>query len=170
MTHKQRRGVLALALAGAVGWSAWLAVNDGAPEADGLDTPPMAQPAPRPGKPLAVAPAVPLAALRDPEPRLMLSRANLFPEQTWFIAPPPPPPTPVVPPAPPQAPPLPFAYMGRWVDAGETTFYLARGQQPVSVRPNQIVDGVWRLEPVTGTTLNFTYLPLHQTRSLRIGE
>ena len=32
------------------------------------------------------------------------------------------------------------------------------------------LDGVWRLEPVTGGQLNFTYLPLDQTRSLRTGD
>ena len=32
------------------------------------------------------------------------------------------------------------------------------------------LDGVWRLEPVTGGILNFTYLPLNQTRSLRTGD
>jgi hypothetical protein len=60
--------------------------------------------------------------------------------------------------------------MGRWQEAGQTTYYLTRGSLPVSVRPSQVLDGVWRLEPVTGGMLNFTYIPLNQTRSLRTGE
>jgi hypothetical protein len=60
--------------------------------------------------------------------------------------------------------------MGRWQEAGQTTYYLARGTAPVSVHAGQVLDGVWRLEPVTGGMLNFTYLPLNQTRSLRAGD
>lgn len=35
MSEKRRRAVLFLALAGAVSWSAWLAVNEPADEAEG---------------------------------------------------------------------------------------------------------------------------------------
>ena len=47
---------------------------------------------------------------------------------------------------------------------------LVRGTQPLSVRAGQVLDGVWQLEPVSGGILNFTYLPLNQTRSLRTGD
>jgi hypothetical protein len=115
------------------------------------------------------------AAVAKPKPqeaasRLALSRANLFPEQTWFVAPPPPPPPPPYVPPPPQAPALPFSYMGRWQDDAQTTYYLMRGTLPLSVRAGQVLDGVWRLEPVANGILNFTYLPLNQTRSLRTGD
>lgn len=174
MTEKQRRPVLFIALAGVAAWSAWLAFNEPASEAD-TDLVELAKPvagtnSPAPGAidtAPGSAPASPAAAQR-----LALSRANLFPEQTWFVAPPPPPPPPpanVLPP-PPQAPALPFRYMGRWQEAHQTTYYLTRGTLPVSVRAGQVLDGVWRLEPVTGSLLNFTYLPLNQTRSLRTGD
>ena len=65
---------------------------------------------------------------------------------------------------------LPFTFMGRWLESGKNTYYLARGDVPLSVREGQVVDGVWRLEPVRGETLNFTYTPLNQTRSLRMGD
>lgn len=164
MTAPLRRALLFLALAGVVGWSLWLASGETDPPV--VD---VAEPATRARSP---APAEAAAPTPPPEaaPRLALSRTNLFPEQTWYVPPPPPPPPPYVAPPPPQAPALPFSYMGRWQEAGQTTYYLARGTLPVSVRAGQVLDGVWRLEPVTGDQLNFTYLPLDQTRSLRTGD
>jgi hypothetical protein len=60
--------------------------------------------------------------------------------------------------------------MGRWQEDTTTTYYLTRGSVPVSVRAGQVLDGAWQLEPVTGSSLNFTYLPLKQVRSLRMGD
>jgi hypothetical protein len=40
----------------------------------------------------------------------------------------------------------------------------------MTVQVGQLVDGVWRLEPVNGRVLDFTYTPLNQTRSLRMGD
>ena len=167
MNDTRRRALLFLLLAGVVGWSGWLALNEPAAEQAAIE---LVEPAARTRNPAPAAAAVTPARVVEAAPRLALSRVNLFPEQTWFVAPPPPPPAPYVAPPPPQAPALPFSYMGRWQEAGETTYYLIRGTLPVSVRPNQVLDGVWRLEPVSGSQLNFTYLPLNQTRSLRTGE
>lgn len=173
MTEKRRRTVMFSVLAGVVAWSGWLAFNDPASEADSdlLATVEPATPAAL--APAAVPAATPAGAPAKPEEtpsRLALSRADLFPGQTWYVAPPAPPPAPYVAPPPPRAPALPFSYMGRWQDAGETTYYLTRGSLPVSVRAGQVLDGVWRLEPVSGSRLNFTYLPLDQMRSLRTGD
>lgn len=166
---KLRRVVLFAALAGVVAWSGWLAANgetDTADDAIELAKLAMRTPVPALSHPSAAAPAP-----HKEEIRLALARADLFPEQTWHVPPPPPPaPPPPPPPPPPMAPPLPFIYMGRWQEAGETTYYLSRGVTPVSVRAGQVLDGVWQLEPVAGGLLNFTYLPLNQTRSLRIGD
>lgn len=168
--NKRRRSVLYLALAGVAAWSAWLAVNEPASDAD-ADLVGVAEPATREPLPAGLDSAV-VAATKPQEAasRLALARANLFPEQTWFVAPPAPPPPPDVPPPPPQAPALPYSYMARWQEAGQTTYYLARGALPVSVRAGQVLDGAWRLESVTGGQLNFIYLPLDQTRSLRTGD
>ena len=173
MTERQRRTVLFLALAGVGAWSVWLASSESYNDAEnGPD--PAAEPRVRKNLPSPVAispvPILTPAKTRETQPRLALARANLFPEQTWFIPPPPPPPPPYVAPPPPQAPALPFGYIGRWQEANQTTYYLERGTLPVSVRAGQVLDGVWRLEPVTGGILNFTYLPLNQTRSLRTGD
>ncbi|MCA1925908.1 MAG: hypothetical protein LDL16_06490 [Thiobacillus sp.] len=166
MSAARRRTLLFALLAGALGWSAWLALNEPA-----ADTPLVELAEPRAGKPTQPAPAAPAAsAAAEPPVRLGAARANLFPEQTWFVPPPPPPPPPYVPPPPPQAPALPYAYMGRWLEGGETTWYLTRGSMPLAVRSGQILDGVWRLESPRDGVLNFTYLPLNQTRSLRTGD
>lgn len=167
MNDTRRRALLFLVLAGVAGWSGWLALNEPAAEQDAPD---LVEPLARTRSLPSVATTTTPSRVREAIPRLALSRVNLFPEQTWFVPPPPPPPVPYVAPPPPQAPALPFSYMGHWQEAGETTYYLTRGTLPVSVRPNQVLDGVWRLEPVTGSQLNFTYLPLNQTRSLRTGE
>lgn len=174
MNDKRRRSLLVVALAGVVGWSGWLAINEAPVDAEDAAIE-LAKPARvRADARRAAAPAAAASARAEPvtKARLELARADLFPEQTWYVPPPPPPPPPAPPPPPPpQAPALPFAYMGRWDEAGTVTYYLARGgAKPVSVRPGEILDGVWRLEPTTGRTLSFTYLPLNQTRSLQTGE
>jgi hypothetical protein len=169
VTATRRRALLFALLGGAAGWSAWLALQgDPAGEAG------LVEPVQR-TRTAAAAPASPAAARRVPPPatggtRLDRMRADLFPEQTWYVPPPPPPPPPYVPPPPPQAPALPYAYMGRWLDGGDATWYLTRGSQPVSVRTGQVLDGVWRLDAVAAGALTFTYLPLNQTRSLRTGD
>lgn len=173
MTLKQRRSILFIALAGTAAWSFWLAFNEPAKEADAdlvAVVKPTAHAYRSSPKDIGTTPAMVQTKRQEDEPRLALAHANLFAVQTWFIPPPPPPPPPYVPPPPPLAPELPFSYMGRWQEAGQTTYYLARGTLPVSVHAGQILDGVWRLEPVNGGMLNFIYLPLNQTRSLRTGD
>lgn len=173
MTDAKRRQLLFLALAAVAGWSAWLATSD--PSSDSGADIELAEPMQRTRTQTRVAatasqiPAADTATQPAPE-RLGLSQVNLFPVQTWYVPPPPPPPPPYVPPPPPEAPPLPYSYMGRWQEGGVTTVYLTRGTLPLSVRAGQVLDGVWRLDALANGSLNFTYLPLNQTRSLRTGE
>lgn len=168
MNARKRRGILFLALAGVAGWSGWLAMTDTpGVEAERAERA-LAEPVVRRSGPVA-APNLPIKTA-DAAPRLALAERNLFPRQTWYVPPPPPPQAYVPPPPPPRAPPLPYSYMGRWQEAGDTTYYLSRGTLPVSVRPGQVLDGVWRLDAVSDGALAFTYLPLNQTLSLRTGE
>jgi len=170
MTDARRRTLLFTVLAGALAWSGWLALN-GNPEGETVEPVKGADSRMRVADRPAVLPA-PTARKTQIEiaPRMAAASANLFPKQTWYIPLPPPPPPPYVPPPPPQAPALPFAYMGRWQEGPAITYYLTRGTVPLSVRAGQVLDGAWRLEPVADKNLNFTYLPLNQTRSLRMGD
>lgn len=168
MSDTRRRALLFALLAGALGWSGWLALHEPAGDAEIVE---LAKPTP----PVAVASgqtprAQPANADDATTSRLAAASVNLFPEQTWYVPPPPPPQPPYVPPPPPQAPALPYSYMGRWLEGGETTWYLTRGGLPLAVRVGQVLDGVWRLDRAGAGSLDFTYLPLNQTRSLRTGD
>lgn len=163
-----RRIVLFGALAGVVAWAVVLSRQE-APDAVVA-----AQPHPRgtPQKPSGRAQAPALPATVAAPPRLALKPvADLFPSQSW--APPPPPPVKASPkPKPkPQAPALPFVYLGSWQTQGQTTYYLLEGSELVGAKSGQVLDGVWRLDPSPkGGDLAFVYLPLKQTRTLRMGD
>jgi hypothetical protein len=86
---------------------------------------------------------------------------DLFGPRSWQpprAAPKPLPPPP--PPPPPQAPPLPFAYMGRWIENGATIVYLQRQNQNYVVRQGDTLDGVYRVESIDDNAMVLTYLPL----------
>lgn len=167
MKQTHRRFLLFALLAGVAGWSVWLAVQ---PPADEAATVELAERPPRPAPSTRTAPPAPPQQSTEPVLRLAQPAVNLFAEQTWFVAPPPPPPPPYVPPPPPQAPALPYVYLGRWLEGDVTTWYLTRGGVPLAVRAGQVLDGTWRLDTVRASALDFTYLPLNQTRSLRTGD
>lgn len=124
----------------------------------------------RPSHVMAKATSVPIPAeslIRLPDTML----ANLFAKQAWVKPPlPPPPPPPPLPPPPPTAPPLPFKYIGTWQADGEPTYYLQQGRQLIGAKPGQTLENVWRLNKAQGNGLEFDYLPLGQTRALRMGE
>jgi hypothetical protein len=115
----------------------------------------------------AAAPA-PRADRRVEAVRMTAMQANLFPRQSW--APPPPPPRPQVatPPPPPQAPPLPFGYLGRWLDGGKETVFLLQGDRPLPIQVGQIIAGSWRVDEITRGQVLFTYLPLDMQSTLGI--
>ena len=88
-----------------------------------------------------------------------------------FAAPPPPPPAPrvVVTVAPAPVPQVPFRYVGRMVDEGQTYLLLARGDEIFSAQPGELLvpgGGHWRLDGANEREIVFTYLPLQARRSL----
>ncbi|MGQ0651766.1 MAG: hypothetical protein ACT4P4_05795 [Betaproteobacteria bacterium] len=85
-----------------------------------------------------------------------------------FAVPPPPAAKPAQQP-PPSPPQLPFRYVGRMVDEGQTYLFLARGDEIFTAQPGQPLGpagGQWRIDEITEREIVFTYLPLHARRSL----
>lgn len=119
---------------------------------------------PAPGKTRAAAPQQPAGAA---EPRFPVGGPDLFPAQSWRPPPPKPVATASLPPPPPMAPPLPFRFVGRWVDEQGETVFLAQGERVLHVRAGQTLDP-WRLDRVEADRLAFTYLPLGQQQFLRL--
>jgi hypothetical protein len=89
------------------------------------------------------------------------------------FAPPPPPPAPVASapaaaPEPPSAPPLPFVYAGKVTQDGRTEVYVTRDDNLISIAPGENIDGEYRVDAVTASSIRFTYLPLKTVQSLEL--
>ena len=57
------------------------------------------------------------------------------------------------------APPLPFRYVGRLVHNGKAEALLMRGTMLHSVAEGDEIDGEYRVERITGASIQFSYLP-----------
>jgi len=73
------------------------------------------------------------------------------------------------PPLPPQAPPLPFRFLGRYKDAGQSVVFLQYNDQSLVVRQGDTLGEQYKVEKLDGTTLSLRYLPLNQMQSLDVG-
>ncbi len=93
----------------------------------------------------------PRSALPNPIPMLPIAAA------------PPPPPKPV-------APAVPFTYLGTYQDAGKPTYFLVKGDQVYHVKEGDVIEGVYRVEGVEGTSLKLMYLPLNIRQTLNVGQ
>lgn len=60
----------------------------------------------------------------------------------------------------PSAPPLPFQFVARIIDGGNTSVYVMLGEDHYTARPGLVIDRNYRVEKVTDTAVTFTYLPL----------
>ncbi|MCK9984501.1 MAG: hypothetical protein AzoDbin1_00973 [Azoarcus sp.] len=79
---------------------------------------------------------------------------------------PPPPPSVSMAPAAPQAPPLPFRYVGAIDDAQGRAVFLLEGTQVRLARPGEEIAGRYRVERITPSAVEFTYLPLKKLQTL----
>ena len=88
---------------------------------------------------------------------------DLFPVQSWYVPPPPPKP------APPKPPPLPFTYLGKAIDDGLVSVFVAQGERNLVVKTGDVIDGVYRADSILPPVMTFTYLPLQMQQTLEIG-
>lgn len=73
------------------------------------------------------------------------------------------------PPPPPQAPPLPFTYLGKLIEADRTSVFLTNGNRNWVVRSGDTIDGAYRVEVIGDRTITLTYLALDIRQELGIG-
>ncbi len=73
------------------------------------------------------------------------------------------------PPAP-QAPQLPFTYLGKVIEDGKLSVFLARGDDSYSVQAGKRhkLDAQYRVDKVTESSVTFTYLPMNTRQTLDI--
>ena len=79
------------------------------------------------------------------------------------LPPPPPPPAPTT-------PPLPFRYFGKWIDGDRTVVFLWNNSEGHSVAAGDTVEGTYRIESITDSSVDFIYLPLGSRQTLPISK
>lgn len=65
----------------------------------------------------------------------------------------------------PEAPPLPFRYLGKWIEGGKRSIFIANGDQSFAVAAGDRI-GEYRVDSITEAEIRFTYLPLKTKQSL----
>lgn len=98
--------------------------------------------------------------------------ANAFAGHSWYVAKPPPKPvakaSPVPPPKP-VAPPLPFRFVGSYVEqGGAPVYFLVQGERVYDVRVGDTLDGKYSVDSLEGDRLLLTYLPLKERQALNL--
>jgi hypothetical protein len=71
-------------------------------------------------------------------------------------------------PAAPVAPPLPFRYLGKAVEDGTVTVFVAQGEEHYRARAGEKIGRDYRVDRVTEKAVAFTYLPLRARQSLAL--
>jgi len=160
MKPSQRKIILGLLLALTAAAALWPLPDEHAPERSkaSRDTTPARQG--------AGLPALPRVPERGPARADAAPAANLFPSQTWT----PPPPAASQQASAPVAPPLPFSFGGRYVEAGQTMVFLLEGERVHSVRVGDTINAAYRIDAIEATAVQLTYLPLNTRQSLPTGS
>lgn len=177
--QKHRRTLLALAA-----WSACTALASGcerrAAAAPAAIAPPVVSQVVPQRAPPTMSPTVsqsvarPLPATAPPLAGAAVT--DVFAATSWQPPPAPAAPTPaaVTPPAAPPplpaAPPLPFRFLGRYGDAGVQIVMLVKGEQLYLVSAGDTIDQAYRVDRVSATAVELTYLPLQLKQSLSTGD
>jgi hypothetical protein len=66
------------------------------------------------------------------------------------------------------APPLPFRYIGRMRANGKLEVLLMRGTKVYSIGRGGEIDGEYRVDRITESTISFTYLPLKTKQDMNL--
>lgn len=74
------------------------------------------------------------------------------------------------PPVAPTAPPLPFTYLGKFVDGDVVTLFLSKQGQDYKARLSDVLDNDYRVEQIGDDSVEFTYLPLNTRQTLYVGQ
>lgn len=74
-----------------------------------------------------------------------------------------------LPPPLPLAPPLPFVYMGKLIEAGGVTVFLTDGDRNLVVRSGDTIGGAYRVDAIGDRTMTLTYLALDIRQELGVG-
>lgn len=94
---------------------------------------------------------------------------DLFRERTWYVPPPAPPPPPPPPKPKPTAPPLPFTFIGQYVEGDARSFILAHGDRLLTVAAGDVIDNIYRVAGLDESQLVLVYLPLDTKQMLNVG-
>lgn len=70
---------------------------------------------------------------------------------------------------PPSAPPLPFRYIGKARAGNGWEVYLSQGERVHVVRPDEVIDGTYRVGVIAPPSMTLVFLPLEQVQSIDIG-
>jgi len=68
----------------------------------------------------------------------------------------------------PAPPPLPFRYIGSLRQNGKLEVLLMRGSAVYSLAAGEEIDGEYRVERITESTISFTYLPLKMKQDMHL--
>lgn len=99
--------------------------------------------------------------------RDLVSVQDIFKPHSWVTIVPPPPPPPEPPPPPPQAPPVPFVYMGKMVDAQNSgKIFLTQNNKFYYVAKGENINSEWRFDKEEANVIRLTYLPLNLPKIL----
>ena len=165
MADGYRRLVLGAALVSTLAAAGWFA---------GEDTPPAevvqaVKPKPLPPRAPAAKLSLDLSMLDHRKARAAAERSvdDVFTAQTWVV----PPRAPrEAPPPPPSAPPFPYIFVGKIIQDGVPTVFLARQENNYVVKAGDALESDYRVEEINGSVMTMTYLPLNMKQSFSIGE
>lgn len=176
LSAKKRRTILGIALVGTLMATIW-ANQQTEGEAPAVQAPSSvaSRAVPRQDKKPETQAKIDLARLHRPDMDAKVD--NVFASKSWYVPPAPKPqasrplpPSKPLPPPPPSAPPLSFTYLGRLMNEGQTTVFVAWQGRNIAVKTGDVLDSTYRVDAVESGRMTLTYLPLNIQQTLYFGE